>query len=68
MHNIDTMFNTHKQPYAPPCVLSTVSVLLEEQLMASIVEAFNDGGIYTTPLLIEEKDFDISEDFNFKWE
>ena len=68
MHNTDTMYNTHKQPYVPPRVKGEASLLLESDLLfGSVVNSLNSGGIFTTPLPIEERDFD-TDDFNFKWE
>ena len=54
--------------YDPPCVLRDSELLLESSLLfGSVVDSLNAGGIFTTPLAIEEKDFD-TDDFNFKWE
>ena len=48
--------------------MGEASILLESDLLlGSVVDSFNSGGIFTTPLAIEERDFD-TDDFNFKWE
>ena len=68
MHNNDTMLNKHRHPYLPPRVQGEATLLQEHDLLyGSVVDSFNSGGIFTTPLPVEEQDFD-SEGFNFKWE
>lgn len=57
-----------KTPYGRPLVLQETAIQLERDLLAgSVVDDFNEGGVFTTFQIVENRDFE-SDDFNFKWE
>ena len=62
------MQRQRKTVYIPPRVLQQASVRLEKAFLNSIVDNLNAAGVYTTFQVEEHLDFDVSEDFNFKWE
>ena len=58
-----------KLPYTVPAILQSVSFSLEGDLLeGSVVDKLNKGGVYTEHQEVEEKSFDNSAEYNFKWE
>lgn len=63
------MIDTTKLPYVPPNILQKVTLQTEgAALLGSVVDNLNLGGIDATPQVVDYRDFDDSDSFEFKWE
>lgn len=58
-----------KKEYIIPAITRTISVEMEESILAgSVVDSFNEGGVKSAGQAVEEVDFSDDTMFNQDWE
>ena len=63
------MSRNEKLPYSPPAVKRSLSLGMDERVLAgSIVQSINEGGVRFDGLEVEEMSFGTESPFNHQWE